>query len=63
MTDRDGYYLVSGSCIILGAIILLFIIKPTTQKLHGKLFHIKSLSDTLTYFEALPSNAWRVKLD
>jgi PAT family acetyl-CoA transporter-like MFS transporter 1 len=35
VTERDGYYLVSGLCILLGALILLFFIRPTAHRLHG----------------------------
>ena len=37
MTERDGYFYVSGSCIVLGAMILLFYIWPIANRLNGAL--------------------------
>ena len=35
MTERDGYYIVSAVCMVLGAISVIFYMLPTARKLQG----------------------------
>lgn len=36
MTDRDGYYTVSGICLALGLLSVVFYMIPTARKLQGE---------------------------
>lgn len=40
MTDVDGYYIVSALSLTLGVLVLMFFIRPTAHKLHGKFFFV-----------------------
>ena len=64
ITERDGYYLVSGLCITFGLIFFVAVIIPTARKLQGeRIFSFKFLPWLIFHLPpALPVAEWRVKM-
>ena len=65
LVERDGYFVTSTLCVLIGSIILVTYIYPTARKLQSKLYHIRAIMNfnfnKLIFFLELPLSAWRIK--
>lgn len=65
-TERDGYYIVSAACVMIGATILTLYVIPTARRLQGmyrlRVLEIEILKSVFVAvaFLALPVSKWRV---
>ncbi len=60
MTERDGYYIVSAICLVLGTLGLIFHMIPTARKLQGRSRLVEYLCNTEALGLGVPPSRWRV---
>jgi hypothetical protein len=65
--ERDGYYITTGTCLVIGLLFFVAYILPTIKRLQGLSGHRNPSSTTILlicYFRriALPLTKWRIAI-